>query len=86
MASVPISAEDLSFASATTRLEQISVPQELQASVERHQRHLAALVESLRAAGVGEEVIEASVGQLLNSYRDELTAAMRSLILEKSRA
>ena len=61
------------------------VPPELQESVQRHQRHLAALVESLRAAGLGDEVIEESVGQLLESYRQELTAAMRALMLEKSR-
>jgi hypothetical protein len=52
--------------------------------VARHQSHLFALVESLRAAGVGEEVIEASVSQLLDSYRGELTAAMRALVAESS--
>ncbi|MBM7407552.1 MULTISPECIES: hypothetical protein [Sphingomonas] len=50
----------------------------------RHQAHLLALVESLRAAGVGEEIIEASVSQLLDSYRSELTAAIRALVRERS--
>ena len=43
-----------------------------------------ALVESLRAAGVGDDVIEASVSQLLDSYRNELTAAMRTLVMADS--
>ncbi|PSJ36252.1 hypothetical protein [Allosphingosinicella deserti] len=60
------------------------IPPELQQSVERHQRHLAALVGSLRAAGVGEEMIEASVHQLLDSYRNELTDAMRAMVKDQS--
>lgn len=59
------------------------IPAELQESVERHQRHLAALVGSLRAAGVGEETIEASVHQLLESYRSELTSAMRAMVMDQ---
>jgi hypothetical protein len=86
MASVANIVEDKFLASGPPRLEQEAIPPELEESVQRHQRHLVALVESLRAAGVGEEVIEASVDQLLDSYRDELTAAMRALVMEKARA
>nr|WP_295659322.1 hypothetical protein [Polymorphobacter sp.] len=57
------------------------LPPELQASVRRHQEHLGALVSSLRAAGVDEGVIAASVKQLLISYGMELTGAIRSLVL-----
>lgn len=56
------------------------LPPELQASVQRHQEHLAALVVSLRAAGVDEGLIDASVKQLLTSYGAELTEAMRTLV------
>jgi hypothetical protein len=63
-----------------------SIPAELQDSVQRHQRHLAALVSSLRAAGLTEEVIDASVRQLLDSYHAELTSAMRALLQDTARA
>jgi cell division FtsZ-interacting protein ZapD len=86
MASLSFSPGNPSLLSLPGELEQLTVPAELQESVERHQRHLAALVQSLRAAGVDETVIEASVSQLLESYRDELTAAMRALVLETARA
>lgn len=56
------------------------LPAELQASLERHRRHLAALVASLRAAGVNDELIEHSVRQLIESYTAELTAALRSTV------
>jgi hypothetical protein len=76
----------MSLASAPPHSEQEAIPPELKDSVQRHQRHLAALVESLRAAGVGEDVIEVSVAQLLDSYRDELTIAMRAMVSGKARA
>ncbi|MET3711813.1 urease accessory protein UreF [Sphingomonas trueperi] len=81
MASVTSIADGLSSASISTSWEQDTIPPELQESVQRHQHHLSALVVSLRAAGVGEEVIEASVHQLVDSYRTELTAAMRALVM-----
>lgn len=56
------------------------LPPELQASVRRHHQNLAALVASLRAAGVDEAVVEASVRQLVDSYSVELTAAVRALV------
>lgn len=56
------------------------LPPELQASVRRHHQHLAALVVSLRAAGLAEGIIEASVRQLVESYGVELTAAVRALV------
>ena len=56
------------------------IPPELQASVQRHQAHLAMLVGSLRAAGVDAEMIETSVRQLVDSYRVELTSAIRAIV------
>lgn len=84
MATAAIIPEGEPFASASFGLTQEAIPHELQESVQRHQRHLAALVGSLRAAGVGEDMIEASVSQLLESYRNELTAAMRALVMAGS--
>nr|WP_317894091.1 hypothetical protein [uncultured Sphingomonas sp.] len=84
MASVPDPSSPSSPASASEPLITGPIPPELQESVARHQAHLLALVESLRAAGVGEEIIEASVAQLLDSYRSELTAAIRALVRERS--
>jgi hypothetical protein len=55
------------------------LPPELQASIERHRQHLAALVASLRAAGLPEGMIDASVRQLVDSYGVELSAALRKL-------
>ena len=79
-------AEGKSVAATDPKNEQDAIPPELQESVQRHQRHLSSLVESLRAAGVDEAVIEMSVYQLLDSYRDELTAAMRAVVLGNARA
>ena len=84
MATAATISEGEPFASASLGLKQEAIPHELQDSVQRHQRHLMALVESLRAAGVGDDVIEASVSQLLDSYRNELTAAMRTLVMADS--
>lgn len=56
------------------------LPPELLASVERHHEHLAALVASLRAAGVDETLVETSVRQLVDTYSIELTAAMKSMM------
>lgn len=60
--------------------EEAGLPTELQASVRRHYKHLTALVESLRAAGVDEAIVASSVQQLLESYGVELTAAMKALV------
>lgn len=60
--------------------EESEIPTELRASVRRHQQHLSALIVSLRAAQVEESLIEASVQQLVDSYRLELTAAIRALV------
>jgi len=61
-----------------------ALPPELLASVERHHEHLAALVASLRAAGVDEALVETSVLQLVESYSLELTAAMKSMVRSQS--
>lgn len=62
------------------------LPPELQASVRRHQEHLGALVVSLRAAGVDEGIIAASVQRLMISYGMELTGAIQTLVLGTSNA
>lgn len=55
------------------------LPPELHASVQRHRAHLAELVASLRQAGLSDELINDSVRDLIESYRSELTDALRAL-------
>jgi hypothetical protein len=65
---------------APTAAEPLEIPAELLASVHRHQAHLGALVTSMRAAGIEGDAIEASVRTLVDSYADELTKAIRSMM------
>lgn len=63
-----------------TSAEPLEIPAELLESVHRHQSNLGALIASLQAAGLQEETIEVSVRTLVDSYANELTAAIRSLV------
>lgn len=63
--------------------EPLEIPAELLSSVHRHQAHLAALISSLRAAGLQDEMIENSVRALVDSYADELTTAIRAMAKER---
>lgn len=63
-----------------TDAEPLDIPAELLDSVRRHQSHLASLVASLRAAGLSEEMVDASVRTLVDSYAEELTVAVRGLM------
>lgn len=58
----------------------LEIPAALLESVRRHQAHLATLVSSLRAAGVDEATVEASIRGLVDSYADELTRAVREMM------
>ena len=58
----------------------MEIPAELRASVQRHEQHLAQLVGSLKAAGLDAATIDASVRQLVDSYREELISAIHSLV------
>ena len=58
------------------------IPPELLESVRRHQSHLSALIVSLRAAGLDDDVVDASVRTLVDSYADDLTVAIRTMIKE----
>jgi sirohydrochlorin ferrochelatase len=58
----------------------LEIPAELRASVQRHEQHLAQLVGTLRAAGLDAATIDASVRQLVDSYRDELITAIHSMV------
>jgi hypothetical protein len=63
-----------------TAAEPLEIPAELLDSVARHQVNLAALITSLRAAGLQEEMVDASVRTLIDSYADELTAVIRGMM------
>lgn len=60
--------------------EPLEIPPELLESVMRHQAHLAALIASMRAAGLQEDMVDASVRTLIDSYADELTIAIRGMM------
>lgn len=66
-----------------TAAEPLEIPAELLDSVVRHQAHLAALIASLRAAGLQEDMVEASVRTLVDSYADELTVAIRGMMKDQ---
>ena len=68
---------------APTAAEPLEIPTELLASVHRHQAHLSALIASMRAAGVASDAVESSVRTLVDSYAEELTTAIRSMMQEK---
>lgn len=65
-----------------TSPEPLEIPAQLLDSVLRHQAHLSALIESLRAAGVDEDMVSASVRTLVDSYADDLTIAIRAMMKE----
>lgn len=68
-----------------TAAEPLEIPAELLDSVNRHQAHLTALIASLEAAGLQEDMIEASVRTLVDSYADELTRAIRAMVRDQRR-
>lgn len=78
--SAGVMAERDQFASASKGDWDIDVPSGLKESVTRHQWHLAALVLSLRSAGLEEAQIERSVRQLVASYETELIGAVKALM------
>lgn len=57
-----------------------ALPPALAASVERHHGNLAALVVSMRAAGLDERAVEGAVRTLVASYEIELLAALRTMM------
>ena len=68
------------FAITSGEYDDVDIPVELKGSVVRHKQHLAALVLSLRSAGLDEALIEASVHQLMSAYESELMTAIKALM------
>lgn len=66
-----------------TAAQPLQIPPTLLASVERHQEHLKALITSMRAAGMKGDAIDASVRILVDSYADELTAAIHNMMQDE---
>ncbi|SNT33280.1 hypothetical protein SAMN05421770_107248 [Granulicella rosea] len=58
----------------------LEIPDALHASLHRHRENLARLVRSLQSAGVSEEQIETSVTVVVESYRDELLRAIKTIM------
>ncbi|HEX8484696.1 hypothetical protein [Sphingomonas sp.] len=61
-----------------------TIPAELLPTIARHRANLSGLVRNLRLAGMDDVMIESSVRQLLDSYRDELLRAVRTLIEDRT--
>ena len=67
-----------------TAAEPLDIPAELLDSVKRHQAHLAALIADFTAAGLQEDMIDASIRTLVDSYADELTIAIRAMAKDRN--
>lgn len=67
---------------APSSAEPLEIPAELLVSVNRHQTHLSALIVSLQAAGLSEEMVDASIRTLVDSYASDLTIAIRAMMKE----
>ena len=61
-------------------IEDCDIPTVLQASVDRHRVNLSRLITSLQSAGIDDARIEASVTAVVASYRQELLAAIRTMM------
>jgi len=57
----------------------LDIPPLLEASIARHRTHLAQLVHTMKTAGISDTQIEQSVTVLIDSYKTELLAAIRSM-------
>lgn len=69
-----------------TAAEPLEIPAELLDSVNRHQANLAALITNMKAAGIRDDMVEASVRTLVDSYASELSAAIRAFMKGSSHA
>lgn len=58
----------------------IPIPAQLTDSLKRHQQNLAALIVSLRSAGLDESTIESNVHEIVRSYEAELMVAIKALV------
>ncbi len=63
-----------------TVADPLEIPAELLDSVTRHQANLASLISSLKAAGLQDDMVEASVRTLVDSYAAELSTAIRAFM------
>ncbi|MCP9223803.1 hypothetical protein MKP08_13730 [Erythrobacter sp. LQ02-29] len=60
-------------------VESGALPAELQESMARHRRHVGDLAEKMRAIGMDDDAIELGITSLMESYRSELSAALRQM-------
>ena len=69
-----------------TSAQPLEIPPELLSSVLRHQTHLSTLIASLRAAGLEEKVVDASIRTLVDSYAEDLTVAIHAMMKDPHHA
>lgn len=60
--------------------EGLEVPAALQNSLQRHRENLGQLVRSLHSVGLNDQQIEASVSVIVESYKEELLRAIKTLV------
>lgn len=58
----------------------LQIPESLQESMQRHRENLATLVTNLKSMGLAESQIEESVSVIVQSYKEELTRAIKMLV------
>ncbi|MEN2787476.1 hypothetical protein ACFOKI_03360 [Sphingomonas qilianensis] len=64
----------------------LEIPPPLRDSVLRHQTHLLALIDSLRAAGLDELTVDASIRVLVESYAEDLASAIHAMMKDQLHA
>ncbi len=57
----------------------IEIPRELRDLADRHQGHIADLIERLRTVGLDDSAIESAVDQLMGTYRSQLVDAVKAV-------
>ena len=58
----------------------LQIPEQLQESMQRHRQNLATLIANLQSMGLSESQIEQSVSVIVDSYKEELLRAIKTLV------
>jgi len=66
-----------SIAESDDPFADLEIPPFFEESLMRHRTHLEELVRTMKVAGVSDETIEESVGELIALYKEELMVAIR---------
>jgi hypothetical protein len=64
---------------AMESIDGLELPQELQASIERHRKNISNLAASLLAGGYDIDQVRATISVVLDSFKDELLRTVMAL-------